>query len=59
MRNKRIEYIIDEILDQYAYADESTRPWIIGFSGGKDSTVLLMLVWIAPVSYTHLTLPTT
>ena len=23
MRNKRIEYIIDEILDQYAYADES------------------------------------
>ena len=34
MRNKRIEYIIDEILDQYAYADESTRPWIIGFSGG-------------------------
>ena len=45
--NKRIEYIIDEILDQYAYADESTRPWIIGFSGGKDSTVLLMLVWIA------------
>ena len=36
-----------KLLDQYAYADESTRPWIIGFSGGKDSTVLLMLVWIA------------
>lgn len=47
MANKQIEYIIDEILDQYAYADESNRPWIIGFSGGKDSTVLLMLVWIA------------
>lgn len=47
MKNKRIEYIIDEILDQYAYADETTRPWIIGFSGGKDSTALLMLVWIA------------
>lgn len=47
MKNQRIEYIIDEILDQYAYADESNRPWIIGFSGGKDSTVLLMLVWIA------------
>ncbi|MDE7412643.1 MAG: DNA phosphorothioation system sulfurtransferase DndC [Muribaculaceae bacterium] len=47
MRNQRIEYIIDEILDQYAYADETNRPWIIGFSGGKDSTVLLMLVWIA------------
>ena len=47
MKNKRIEYIIDEILDQYAYADETIRPWIIGFSGGKDSTALLMLVWIA------------
>lgn len=45
--NKRIEYIIDEILDQYMYADVSSRPWIIGFSGGKDSTVLLTLVWLA------------
>ncbi len=44
---KRIEYIIDEILDQYMYADVSFRPWIIGFSGGKDSTVLLTLVWLA------------
>lgn len=44
---KRIEYIIDEILDQYMYADTSSRPWIIGFSGGKDSTVLLTLVWLA------------
>ena len=34
---KRIEYIIDEILDQYMYADLTFRPWIIGFSGGKDS----------------------
>lgn len=47
MRNKRIEYVIDEILDQYAFADDSARPWIIGFSGGKDSTALLMLVWVA------------
>lgn len=45
--SKRIEYIIDEILDQYMYADTSFRPWIIGFSGGKDSTVLLTLVWLA------------
>lgn len=45
--SKRIEYIIDEIYDQYMYADDSHRPWIIGFSGGKDSTVLLMLVWLA------------
>jgi len=45
--NRRIEYIIDEILDQYMYADMTDRPWIIGFSGGKDSTVLLTLVWLA------------
>ena len=44
---KRIEYIIDEIIDQYMYADKTFRPWIIGFSGGKDSTVLLNLVWFA------------
>lgn len=29
------------------YADTTSRPWIIGFSGGKDSTVLLTLVWLA------------
>jgi len=29
------------------YADETKRPWIIGFSGGKDSTVMLQLVWEA------------
>lgn len=47
IKSKKIEKIVDEIIDQYAYADSSDRPWIIGFSGGKDSTVLLMLVWIA------------
>ena len=45
--SKRIGYIIDEIVDQYLYADETNRPWIIGFSGGKDSTALLTLVWLA------------
>lgn len=45
--SKKIEQIVDEIVDQYTYADSSTRPWIIGFSGGKDSTVLLSLVWKA------------
>ncbi len=45
--SKRIENIIDELVDQYTYADTSDRPWIIGFSGGKDSTVLLTLVWRA------------
>ena len=47
IKDKKVEGIIAEIIDQYAYADSSDRPWIIGFSGGKDSTVLLMLVWIA------------
>lgn len=47
MKNRRIEYVVDEILDQYAYADDSQRPWIVGFSGGKDSTALLTLVWLA------------
>jgi len=45
--SKKIDHIINEIVDQYAYADKSERPWIIGFSGGKDSTVLLTLVWKA------------
>jgi len=47
IKSKKIEGIISEIKDQYTYADQSDRPWIIGFSGGKDSTVLLTLVWIA------------
>ncbi|MBY8961811.1 DNA phosphorothioation system sulfurtransferase DndC [Flavobacterium sp. D11R37] len=47
IRNKKAEAIIAEIIDQYAYDDNSDRPWIIGFSGGKDSTVLLTFVWIA------------
>ena len=47
IKSRKTNQIIDEIIDQYAYADRSERPWIIGFSGGKDSTVLLTLVWIA------------
>lgn len=47
IKSKKIEGIISEIIDQYAYADSTEKPWIIGFSGGKDSTVLLTLVWIA------------
>lgn len=45
--NSIIKNVINEIVDQYLYADESKRPWIIGFSGGKDSTVMLQLVWKA------------
>ena len=42
----KIQSIIDELVDQYEFSDQSDRPWIIGFSGGKDSTVLLTLVWL-------------
>lgn len=45
--SKRITTIIDELIDQYLEEDRYNRPWIIGFSGGKDSTVLLTLVWLA------------
>lgn len=44
--SKKINYIIEEIADQYTIEDND-RPWIIGFSGGKDSTVLLTLTWLA------------
>ena len=43
IRSAKVEGIIDEIIDQYCYADTSERPWIIGFSGGKDSTVLFIV----------------
>lgn len=39
-----IKWIESEIESQYLY-DDNPRPWIIGFSGGKDSTMLLQLVW--------------
>ncbi|MCW3072886.1 MAG: sulfurtransferase [Bacteroidetes bacterium] len=44
--NIDFEYIESEIIDQYLH-DDNPRPWIIGFSGGKDSTLLLQLVWNA------------
>ncbi|MCT4615437.1 MAG: DNA phosphorothioation system sulfurtransferase DndC [Marinifilaceae bacterium] len=44
--SQRIKYIISELKDQYTIED-GNRPWIIGFSGGKDSTALLQLVWCA------------
>ena len=47
IKSKRVRAIIDELKDQYMEADINCRPWIIGFSGGKDSTVLLILTWIA------------
>ncbi|EAY29866.1 phosphoadenosine phosphosulfate reductase [Microscilla marina ATCC 23134] len=41
---EQVEQIKKEILEQYREEDNN-RPWIIGFSGGKDSTMLLQLVW--------------
>lgn len=42
-----IQHLENEIIDQYLYDENATRPWIIGFSGGKDSTMLLQVVWNA------------
>lgn len=38
--------LIAEIKEQFL-EDDNRRPWIVAFSGGKDSTTLLMLVWEA------------
>jgi len=38
--------IENEIIEQYLETD-GCIPWIIGYSGGKDSTMLLQLVWYA------------
>jgi len=35
-----------EIIDQYLKND-GCLPWIIGYSGGKDSTMMLQLIWYA------------
>ncbi|MDR2065680.1 MAG: caspase family protein [Prevotellaceae bacterium] len=48
-----VQNIIAEIIDQYMFADNTRRPWIIGFSGGKDSTVMLQLVWKALEQVKH------
>jgi DNA sulfur modification protein DndC len=41
-----IKFLKQEIVEQY-FEDDGNIPWIIGFSGGKDSTLLLQLVWQA------------
>lgn len=50
IKSKRVRAVVDELKDQYMEADRNCRPWIIGFSGGKDSTTLLMLTWISMLS---------
>jgi DNA sulfur modification protein DndC len=39
-----VTLLIEEIQELYK-ADEI--PWIVGYSGGKDSTAVLSLVWLA------------
>jgi len=41
---KKLQEIYDEIKKLY-HSDD--RPWILGFSGGKDSTCMAQLVWNA------------
>ena len=40
--NKNIKFIIEEMKTVYRNDD---RPWIIGYSGGKDSSVVVQLVY--------------
>ena len=39
---RKLQEIYDEIKTLYQSDD---RPWILGFSGGKDSTCMAQLVW--------------
>ncbi|MEN9360601.1 MAG: hypothetical protein RL095_2136 [Verrucomicrobiota bacterium] len=39
-----VDFIIDEIQQLYR---EDNIPWVIGYSGGKDSTAIAQLVWMA------------
>lgn len=42
--NEKASQIINEIKEQYL---EDSLPWVIGFSGGKDSTAILQLIFNA------------
>lgn len=41
---KRLEVFCEEVREVYL---SDNRPWVIGYSGGKDSTATLQLVWNA------------
>lgn len=40
----RITRILDDVREIYL---SDTRPWVVGYSGGKDSTTALQLIWTA------------
>jgi DNA sulfur modification protein DndC len=41
---KTVTAICEEIREIYLW---DQIPWVIGYSGGKDSTAILQLIWIA------------
>ena len=41
-KTRSLSSIYDEINNVYQADD---RPWILGFSGGKDSTCMVQLIW--------------
>ncbi len=41
---KSIEFLIEEVKELYK---SDNIPWVVGYSGGKDSTATLQLVWSA------------
>src|SRR5688500_3947519 len=41
---RTVAILLDEIRELYL-AD--SIPWVVGYSGGKDSTAVLQLIWIA------------
>ena len=42
--SERIDALCEEVRELYCATDV---PWVVGYSGGKDSTAILQLVWIA------------
>lgn len=44
LKQRGIDSILNEIRDVYK---KYPQPWVIGYSGGKDSTTVLQLIWYA------------
>lgn len=43
-KNARLARIYDDVREIYL---SDSRPWVVGYSGGKDSTTALQIIWIA------------
>lgn len=48
--NSRLKRIYDDVRDIYL---SDSRPWVVGYSGGKDSTTALQLIWTAISALPH------